>query len=169
MEVKELIFERLRATRRKNIEAVISHMEQYAFFERSSSRHHRNIGGLAEHAWQSYLFAQKVEAEQLDSNPKRTPLDADSIAICALLHDFCRCGGLRYVFPHKHGIRSAEMLKVLGLELSREEYIAIRYHMGLKNKENEPLYPEALKSQLRYVISRADGKSAAMNEGYEVE
>ena len=164
-DVKQAIIDRLRATKRKNIEAVIDYMEKHCFFTYHCHRHHHYDGGLADHAWQTYQIAIRLDAERCTNNPNAQKLDEDSIAICALLHDFCDCSGMRDI--KGHGIRSAIMLQELGLALSHEEYLAIRFHMSLKDKTTHPSYNDALKSQLRYVVHKADGKSAKLHNGYE--
>jgi hypothetical protein len=67
----------------------------------------------------------------------------------------------------KHGIRSAVMLLELGFHLSPDEYIAIHFHMRLNGKENHPLYEDAKKNQLRYLIHKADSISASAKRGYK--
>ena len=163
-DVKQAIIDRLRATKRKNIEAVIDYMEKHGFFTYHCHRHHHYDGGLADHAWQTYQIAIRLDAERCSNNPNAQKLDEDSIAICALLHDFCDCSGMRDI--KGHGIRSAIMLQELGLALSHEEYLAIRFHMSLKDKTTHPSYNDALKSQLRYVVHEADGISARLHKGY---
>ena len=113
MTVKEKIIGTLRATGRENIEQVIDYMENNGFFTKSCHRHHHYRGGLADHAWQTYQIA-------LQNNPNG--IDEQSIAICALLHDFCNCGGMTDQVGH--GRRSAGMLKELGLHLSHDEFLA---------------------------------------------
>ena len=164
-DVKQAIIDRLRATKRKNIEAVIDYMEKYGFFTYHCHRHHHYDGGLADHAWQTYQIAIRLDAERCTNNPNAQKLDEDSIAICALLHDFCDCSGMRDI--KGHGIRSAIMLLELGLALSHEEYLAIRFHMSLKDITTHPSYNDALKSQLRYIVHKADGISAHLQKGCE--
>jgi hypothetical protein len=72
---------------------------------------------------------------------------------------------LRHIIGH--GRRSAKILKEIGFKLTQEEFLAIRFHMSLRGKESHPLYNEALKSLLRYVVHKADGKSAKLYKGYE--
>ena len=165
MNVKQAIIDRLRATRRENIERVIDYMEKNGFFYYHCYRHHKDPGGLADHAWQTYQIALRLDAERCANNPNARKLDADSLAICTLLHDICDCSGMRNI--HGHGRRSAILLLELGLALSHEEYLAIRFHMSLKDKTTHPSYNDALKSQLRYVVHKADGKSAKLYKGYE--
>ena len=167
-DVKQSIIDRLRATKRENIETVIDYMEKHGFFSYHCHRHHHYDGGLADHAWQTYQIAQRLDAERCASNPNAQKLNEDSIAICTLLHDFCDCSGMRDLFSRgKHGIRSAVMLLELGFHLSPDEYLAIRFHMSLKDKESHPLYDDAKKSQLRYIVHKADGISAHLHNGCE--
>lgn len=166
--VKQAIIDRLRATKRENIETVIDYMEKHGFFSYHCHRHHHYDGGLADHAWQTYQIAQRLDAERCASNPNAQKLNEDSIAICTLLHDFCDCSGMRDLFSRgKHGIRSAVMLLELGFHLSPDEYLAIRFHMSLKDKESHTLYDDAKKNQLRYIVHKADGISAHLHNGCE--
>jgi hypothetical protein len=47
----------------------------------------------------------------------------------------------------------------------QEEFLAIRFHMSLRNKESHHLYGDALASQLRYLVHKSDGKSAKCSTG----
>ena len=164
-DVKQAIIDRLRATKRKNIERVINYMEKNGFFSARCGRHHTYRGGLASHAWQTYQIALRLYAEERAKKSNTPIIDEDSIAIAALLHDFCRCSGLDDI--KFHGRRSAGMLKKLGFKLSQEEFLAVRFHMSLKGKEKHFLYADAKRSQFRYLIHKADGKSAATHKGYK--
>jgi hypothetical protein len=140
-------------------------MENHGFFTYHCHRHHHYKGGLADHAWQTYQVALRLNAEHCVSNPNEQKLDEDSVAIAALLHDLCNCSGLRDISGH--GRRSAKMLKEIGFTLTQEEFLSIRFHMSLKDKENHPLYDDAKSSQLRYIIHKADGISAHLHKGCE--
>lgn len=107
----------------------------------------------------------RLNAESCANNPNAPELDEDSIAIASLLHDICDCSGMRDISGH--GKRSAKLLKALEFKLTQEEFLAIRFHMSLKDKKSHPLYYDALKSQLRYVVHEADGISARLHKGYE--
>ena len=159
MDIKEVIIETLRNTESENIETVISYMENHHFFDRGCHRHHKYDGGLADHAWQTYQLAIQLEAENKQIHPNVPLLDPNSLAICALLHDFCDCSGMSNI--KGHGYRSAEMLKELGFHLSQDEFLAIRFHMSLKDKKNHPLYEAAYHCHLRFIIHSADGRSAS--------
>lgn len=166
MTVKECIISTLRATGRENMEKVIAYMTDRGFFSAQCHHHHRYPGGLADHAWQTYLLAKKAQEEDIRLHPSVPTLDEGSIAICALLHDFCNCHGMYHI--HRHGWRSARMLKELGLCLTDDEYLAIRFHMSLKGHTKDPRYDDARHCHLRYIIHNADGKSARMYKGSEI-
>ena len=165
-DVKQAIIDRLRATKRENIETVIDYMEKHGFFTYHCHRHHHYYGGLADHAWQTYQVAMRLNAERCASNPNAQKLDEDSIAICALLHDLCDCTGLREISGH--GRRSAKLLKELGFKLSQEEFLAVRFHMGLSKKKSHPLYEDAKRCELSRLIHKADGISASFQKGYAI-
>ena len=166
LEIRERIIETLRSTQRENIEVVISYMENNEFFTRSCHGHHKYDGGLAHHAWQTYQLAMQLEAENKKRYPNVPLLDANSLAICTLLHDFCDCKGKHHI--KGHGYRSAMMLKELGLHLNDDEFLAIRYHMSLKSHENDSRYEDAHHCHLRFITHKADGKSAKMYKGADV-
>lgn len=164
-DVKQAIIGRLRATQRENIETIIDYMNENGFFTYHCHRHHHYVGGLHQHAWQTYKIALRLNAENCTLNPNAPIVDEDSIAIAALLHDLCNCSELCDI--RGHGRRSAKMLNRLGLKLTQEEFLAIRFHMSLRGKENHPLYDKAKRSQLRYLVHKADGISARLRTGYE--
>ena len=163
-DVKQAIIDRLHATKRENIETLIDYMEKHGFFTYHCHRHHHYDGGLAQHAWQTYQIALRLNREHCMKNPNATKLDDDNIAVASLLHDICNCSGMREITGH--GKRSAKLLKALEFKLTQEEFLAIRFHMSLKDKKSHPLYNVALKSQLRYVVHKADGISARLHKGY---
>lgn len=69
MNLKQTIIERLLATKRENIEKVIDYMENNGFFTYHCHRHHHYAGGLAEHSWQTYQIALRLDAERCANNP----------------------------------------------------------------------------------------------------
>lgn len=162
--IKQLIIGRLRETQRVNMEEVIGFMNSNHFFDKACHSHHRYGGGLAHHAWQTYLIALDLVNERRKRTPDAPPIDLDSIAICALLHDLCGCTGFKDL--RGHGRRSAKILKELGLSLSLDEFLAIRFHMSLRKNTNHILYNEASVCELRAIIHKADCKSACMRKGY---
>ncbi len=163
--VKQCIVDRLRATKRENIETVIEYMNTHGFFTRHCRSHHRYDGGLADHAWQTYLIALRLAAENRAQNPDAPMLSEDSIAITALLHDFCNCSGMYEITGRAHGSRSARMLKELGLKLPIEEFLAIRFHMMSSKSRKHFLFGDAEKSLLCQLVHKADHQSAKLYKG----
>lgn len=164
MTIKEQIISTLRSTGRENIENVIGYMERNGFFTAHCHGHHHYVGGLADHSWQTYQIALAMEEERMKADPKKPAVD--NLAICALLHDFYACRGMRHI--HRHGSRSAGMLKELGLHLSTDEFLAIRFHMSLRNHLGHPLYDKARHCHLRYVVHNADHESAKISNGWDL-
>lgn len=161
--VKQAIIGRLRETKRDNMEAVIDFMEQHGFFTYYCHSHHHYVGGLADHAWQTYQVALRLAAASKAKHPDAPALDVDSIAIAALLHDLCDCSGMRDI--HRHGSRSVGILKRLGFHLTDEEFLAICFHMSLRGKEGNSHYSAALRSPLRTLVHTADCRSAHLRRG----
>ena len=75
MDIKQAIIDRLRATKRENIENIIDYMENKGFFTYHCHRHHHYPGGLAEHAWQTYQIALRLNTENHKNNPTAPLLD----------------------------------------------------------------------------------------------
>ena len=161
--VKEDILTTLRSMQREHIDDVIEYMQKHGFFDRGCHGHHRYEGGLADHAWQTFLYAKEAEEKNCNSNPNHKMVDMDSLALCCLLHDFCDCYGMKKLGGH--GLRSAMMLTELGLNLLKEEFLAIRFHMNLKKHKDHPLYNDACHCHLRYIVHQADGLSAHSHRG----
>ena len=60
------------------------------------------------------------------------------------------------------------MLDKLGLDLSDDEYLAIRFHMNLEGYENDPRYEDAKNCILRQIVHVADVSSLNTKTGVEV-
>lgn len=146
----------LKDTGRENIDYVIEDLEDLGFFEApASSKNHFNFeGGLVEHSLNVYKIAIMLKEQMIKLRPdivNRIP--DDSIAIAALLHDVCKADIYKKVvkkvkneigvwepqesynidysnFPLGHGEKSVIILLRSGLDLSDDEIIAIRWHMG---------------------------------------
>lgn len=153
---KSEFIEILKDTGRENIDYVIEDLEDLGFFEAPvSSKNHFNFeGGLVEHSLNVYKIAIMLKEQIIKLRPdivNRIP--DDSIAIAALLHDVCKADIYKKVvkkvkneigvwepqesynidysnFPLGHGEKSVIILLRSGLDLSDDEIIAIRWHMG---------------------------------------
>lgn len=161
----------LRSTGRDGIENVIQYLDDSGFFYRASSPngHHNFPGGLAEHSLGTYRLAAAAAANK--------NLPADSVIIAALLHDTCKSDRFwfkgRSIRQHtpkceldsKHSVRSIALLKNCGLQLTGEEYRAIRWHMKgpekhFRNKREEADHSRAIKEGLWTVVFYADKADA---------
>ncbi|MBQ3624983.1 MAG: HD domain-containing protein [Prevotella sp.] len=157
--MKEQFIKLLQATKRTGIESVVSYLEQAGFFlaPASVSRHLSHEGGLLEHSLNVWKMAQMLRLQTIGMRPElEKQLPEDSVTIAALLHDVCKANIYKTVqkwrkdennrwesydaydtdysrFPVGHGEKSVIMLLRLGLQLTNDEIIAIRWHMGAWN------------------------------------
>lgn len=162
---KLTIIDLLQSTNREGIENVLQYLEDSGFYVVPSSkhRHHNWKGGLAQHCLGVYLTA-KEHGEGLPG---------DSLIIAGLLHDICKARKLyydengiihhRHTHIHGHGYRSIKILEECGLELTEEERLAIRWHMGGHHAKNEEVgdVKKARNMKLWQVIHHADHWDAA--------
>lgn len=153
---------------RKGMGSVLSYLETSGLYEvpSSFSRHHNWRGGLAQHCLGVYQKALEMRAD----------LPTDSLIIAGLLHDICKAG--KYYYDEKgqlhhrrthikgHGRRSIILLERCGLEMTPEEYRAIRWHMGGHHvyTEKEKYDVELARNELLWsVIHNADHINAKEN------
>lgn len=152
----EYIKNLLRSFKREGMDKVIEYMENSDFtYAPSSTKFHSNYhGGLMDHSLLVMSTALRLREAMLDMNPELSSrLTVESTIISGLLHDICKIGfympkekwkkdennrwmsytGYDVVdtFPIGHGEKSVIILQELGLKLTIEEMLAIRYHMGL--------------------------------------
>lgn len=193
---KEEFVELLRSTNRDGVENVIEDLEELGFFEApASSGHHLNVaGGLVQHSLNTcraalavYEGMAKIET-YLEKEVKR-----ESVIIASLLHDVCKSDiyvrsvkkrknsigvweateGYKITyknFPMGHGEKSVILLLCSGLDLSDDEMLAIRWHMGawginMNSFEDERCYDTARKLYpLVTIVQTADGLAASIME-----
>lgn len=152
--IKETISGLLVRTGRKGVEKVISGIEELGFFSAPASiKYHNNFeGGLALHSYQVYEIAMKLR----ESDIAYSDIQEESIVIACLLHDICKAdiyrkknmGFVKDIssFPVGHGEKSVIRLLMMGLDLTDDEILAIRWHMGehtLRMKDGKPYGNEA--------------------------
>lgn len=119
---------------RKGAKELLAWMEENGFFKApASTRYHLSAeGGLVLH---SIHVARRLLAME-----ESYQYDRESIAICGLLHDLCKIDcyepddekGWRYrkdALPLGHGEKSVMLIQRY-MELTDEEMMAIRWHMG---------------------------------------
>ena len=153
---KERFIELLRSTGRQGIEEVINYLEESGFFTApASTKYHLSFeGGLMEHCMNVYNMAVAMRGPIVAMKPEvEEKLPEKSIIIAALLHDICKANIYKKTkkwdlgkdgnpeeqekyttnyseMPVGHGEKSVIMLLSLGLKLTLDEMVAIRWHMG---------------------------------------
>lgn len=149
-EQKEMILDLLRSTERDGIDKLADYLSDSTdfFTAPASTRFHNNFsGGLAQHCLNVYEnFKSLLEIKGVE-------MSEDSIIICSLLHDLCKCN--TYVvetrnrkneqgqwekyniwatnkevdIPLPHASRSIAIIRKF-IKLSIKEELTIFYHMG---------------------------------------
>ncbi len=194
--MKNKIIEILKQTEKEGINNVIRYLEHQSdyFTAPASTAFHGNYqGGLAEHSLNVYNVAMKVKAAMVELKPElANRLSDESIAIVTLLHDICKTNiykierknrkvngvwvetdayGVDYSkFPLGHGEKSVIMLLSLGFPLTKDEMLAIRWHMtawelpfqSAEAKANLNIAKE--QCPLLTLLQAADGLASAMME-----
>ena len=195
--LKEKYIEMLRSTGKQGVEEVITYLDKVGFFAAPASiSHHLNYdGGLVEHSINVCNMALALRKNVVEMNPEmEAKLPEKSIILVALLHDVCKANIYKKAqkwrkdeqgrweqydtyetdysrMPVGHGEKSVIMLLSLGLKMSVDEIVAIRWHMGawdlpfqsyeVKSNINEAAdrYP------LLSLIQSADNLSTHLLEG----
>lgn len=165
LETKQMFVENLlMSTNRKGMENVIEFLKTTDFYYApASTNYHSNMKyGLMNHSILVYSVAMEYKKALIASDPKlEDRLSDESIAIATILHDICKCCfyvettkwkkdsngqwesyigyDVQDTFPMGHGEKSVIMLQKLGLELTVEEMLAIRYHMGMFSDAGQEL------------------------------
>lgn len=148
--------ELLYSTGREGMDEVIGQLEELGFFQApASSKFHLNHeGGLLEHSLNVCKVGLMLREQMLALKPDlKESLNKESVIIAALLHDICKADiyqkcirkrkdrlgqwvdyetyELDYSdFPLGHGEKSVIVLLRMGLDLSDDEIMAIRWHMS---------------------------------------
>lgn len=193
---KEEFVSLLRSTKREGIETVISDLEDLGFFEApASAGHHLNTaGGLVLHSLNTCKAALAIwKAMQTLEPSLATEIEESSIIIASLLHDVCKADiykrsvrkrktplgnwedseGYKVTyknFPMGHGEKSLVLLLCSGLELSDDEMLAIRWHMGAwgvnQNSYEDVRNYDAARTlyPLVAIVQSADGLAASIME-----
>ena len=153
---KAVFIEQLLQVDRGNLDKVVESLEKIGFFDSpASAKHHlAEPGGLVKHSLNVYRQALAIAKAQSELDPeveKRLP--KDSLAIVSLLHDVCKAGVYKEELKHRknsdgrwedyigytadyssqplgHGEKSVIRLLRMGLNLTNDEILAIRWHMG---------------------------------------
>ena len=194
--LKQQFIEKLLSTKRDGMENVIKHLERLGFFVApASTKFHLNVkGGLMLHSWNVCNTALMLREQMILIKPELAEkLPVESVIIASLLHDVCKSNIYKDAIlnrkndqgywekvpgyevdysslPLGHGEKSVIMLLTLGLKLTRDEMLAIRWHMTAwdlafhspEQKSNLQIAKET--APLCTIIQSADGLSSALLE-----
>lgn len=196
MDNKERFISILRSTGRRGVETVITNLEELGFFEAPASTifHLNQPGGLLQHSLNVYDEAVKIAGQQIEFRPEcADKLPQDSVTIVSLLHDVCKAEIYKEAqkwrkdsegrwetyntyevdyssLPLGHGEKSVIRLLQWGLELSDDEMVAIRWHMGpwdlafQSSEAKSNINAAKNKTPLCAVLSAADGLASSVLE-----
>lgn len=167
--------------RREGADALLDYLEHKSDFFTSpaSARFHgAYAGGLCDHSVNVYHCLVDYLARERVQELYGLEYTAENMAVAALLHDVCKIGcykpGTRNVkgpdgkwqsvptfnyedsLPYGHGEKSVYIVSGF-MRLTREEAMAIRWHMGFSGTEDSRLVGQALqKYPLAFALSVAD-------------
>ena len=194
--LKEQFQNRLLETKREGMENVIKHLDRLGFFVApASTKYHLNVkGGLMQHSWNVCNTALMLREQMIKMKPElEDKLPEDSVVIASLLHDACKANIYKETMlnrkneqgfwekvpgydvdysalPLGHGEKSVIMLLALGLRLTRDEMLAIRWHMtawelAFHSPEQKSNLQKAREiAPLCTIIQSADGLASSLLE-----
>ncbi len=174
---------------REGAGALLDYLENKSdfFTAPASARYHSAYeGGLCEHSLNVYDCLKDYLERTRVAELYGQRYSEETIALVALLHDVCKVGcykpGTRNVkgedgrwqqvptyfyedpLPYGHGEKSVYIINGF-LRLSREEAMAIRWHMGFSGDEDKRLIGRALAQYpLAFALSTADMEASYFME-----
>ena len=159
------------------------------FTSPASARFHGSYpGGLCDHSVNVYHCLADYLARPRVQELYGLEYDPESVAIVSLLHDICKVGCYRagtknvkneatgqwekvptYFFedklPYGHGEKSVYIISGF-MRLTREEAMAIRWHMGFSGTEDARTVGQALQQfPLAFALATADREASYFLEG----
>ena len=187
---------KLLSTKRDGMENVIKHLDRLGFFSApASTKFHLNVkGGLMQHSWNVCNTALMLREQMIQMKPELAQkLPVESVIIASLLHDVCKSNIYKDAIlnrkneqgiwekvpgyevdysslPLGHGEKSVIMLLTLGLKLTKDEMLAIRWHMtawelAFQSPEQKSNLQKAREiAPLCAIIQAADGLSSSLLE-----
>jgi len=152
----------------------------------ASSKYHNNYeGGLFDHSENVLKAAKLLYIFSKEHNKNVPEISMESITICALHHDLCKINfytkenawtknnnkWLEYEtykvtnndFPFGHGDKSVVLMLKQGFEISNNEMLAIKWHMGPYGETGMD-YNLAMENYLVKLIHIADVSSSMLIE-----
>jgi hypothetical protein len=169
------------------LEYLLSSSSDFFTAPASARFHGACEGGLLEHSLNVYDCLCAYLSGERAREVYGMSYDAESTAICSLLHDLCKVNvykpGFRNVkddrgvwqrvptyeyddrLPYGHGEKSVYIITGF-MRLSREEAFAIRYHMGFSGIEDKRDVGEVLERfPLAFALNVADMEATFFLEG----
>ena len=179
---------------RDGAEGLLDYLENKSDFftaPASAKYHGAYPGGLCDHSVNVYHCLADYLARPRVQELYGLEYSQETIAIVSLLHDVCKVGcykaGSRNVkgpdgkwtavptfffedpLPYGHGEKSVYIVNGY-LRLTREEAMAIRWHMGFSGTEDTGLVGQALqKYPLAFALATADMEATYFLEGEEAD
>lgn len=142
---------------RPGAKELLSYLEGTDFFTApASTRYHlARSGGLVEHSINVFKRLSALCANEAQASGGKFTATEESAAVCGLLHDVCKANfytvemrnkknaagaweqvpyySINDTLPYGHGEKSVYIISAY-MKLSREEAMAIRWHMGAWNE-----------------------------------
>lgn len=173
----------------KLLEYLLSSKSDFFTAPASTKYHSAYEGGLAQHSINVYRCLCDYLARQRVKEVYHLTADGETAAVIALLHDICKVNFYKVDYrnskneqgvwekvpyyriddqlPYGHGEKSVYIISGF-MRLSREEAIAIRYHMGFSGIEDRNSIGSAFeKWPLAFALSTADMEASYFLEGRE--
>ena len=177
---------------REGSDKLLEFLEKSDFFTApASTRYHGAYeGGLLRHSLNVYECLKEYLARERVQQRYGLNASEESAAIVALLHDICKVNfytvstrnakneqtgqwekvpyyTINDTLPYGHGEKSVYMISGF-MKLSREEAMAIRWHMGFSGIEDKNTIGRALEMYpLAFALSVADMEASYFLEGAE--
>ncbi|HIY21434.1 MAG TPA: hydrolase [Candidatus Flavonifractor merdigallinarum] len=178
--------------RREGADALLDYLSNKSdfFTAPASARFHGSYaGGLCDHSVNVYHCLRDYLERERVKELYGLEYSDESVALVSLLHDVCKIGCYKqstrnvkgpdgkwqsvptYFYednlPYGHGEKSVYILSGF-LRLTREEAMAIRWHMGFSGDEDKRLVGQAFQQYpLAFALSLADMESTYFLEGEE--
>ena len=176
---------------REGADALLDYLENKSDFfscPASAKYHGAYAGGLCDHSLNVYHCLTDYLGRERVQELYGIEVSPESAAIVALLHDLCKIGcykaGSRNVkndatgqwekvptffyddpLPYGHGEKSVYIISGF-MKLTRQEAMAIRWHMGFSGGEDKGLVGKALEQYpLAFALSVADMEATYFLEG----
>ena len=166
----------------------LEHKSDFFTAPASARFHGSHAGGLCEHSVNVFRCLEAYLARERVKEVYGVDYPMESAAIAALLHDLCKIGcykaGTRNVkddatgkwekvptffyedkLPYGHGEKSVYIISGF-MRLTRDEAMAIRWHMGFSGPEDSRMVGQALSQYpLAFALATADMEASYFLEG----